>query len=152
MIHAQNTKGKVLMALTDGAAVTTTGYVDTRGWDYLTVDVGLDSAAATSNIMRACFLSHSDTTSFGATDKIVAFTGATATSTSAGFTFPTAADTANQTLIRMFMDLKARKRYVELSVTGPTADLIVYGHATLSRGKESPNTVTEAGAVGWARG
>lgn len=152
MIHAQNAKSEIML-FQDVTNATATGYIDTRGWDYLTLDLTIETVGATSSILQALFLSESDTTSFVATDKIVAFTGGAATSTSVGFVWPTQADTSNPQLVKFSVDLRARKRYIELSVMGnATAATYMHGLGTLSRGKVSPNTAAEAGADVWVRG
>lgn len=112
---AQTQKSVILVAPIEGTTNGVSGAVDTLGWDYLSVDFILDTAAATANVVDTCKLGESqDATNY--TD-IVAFTGGTATSTSVGFVLPTAADTSDPETYRMNVDLRGRERYIKASLT-----------------------------------
>jgi hypothetical protein len=90
MIHAQDAKVVDLIIPQSVASNSTvSGYVDTRGFDYLEVDLHLGTVAATSSITKSIALSESDTTAFVASDVITTFVGSAATSTSVGFVWPT---------------------------------------------------------------
>jgi hypothetical protein len=148
MIHAQDAKVAVLVAPASIASNTTTsGYVDTRGFDYLEVDLVLGTVAATSSITKSIALSESDTTAFVATDVITTFVGSAATSTSVGFVWPTVGVTSGSQIIRMGVDIRARKRYIELYWGAPAVAQTACALARLSRAGEMPNTAAEAGVT-----
>jgi len=143
MIHAQDSKGAVLIKpasiATNG---TSTGKVDCRGFDYLTIDVIADTAAAVTNKPTVLKLSEADGTSYA---DIVACTGGTVTSASVGFVFASMGTSASQIYTRFHLDLHKRKRYIKASVTSGTAALIWCVTGNLTRAGEMPASATEAG-------
>lgn len=148
MIHAQDGKMAVLVAPASIASNTTTsGYVDTRGFDYLEVDLVLGTVAATSSITKSIALSESDTTAFVATDVMTTFVGSAATSATVGFVWPTVGVTAGTQIIRMGVDVRARKRYIELYWGAPAVAQLASATARLSRAGQMPNTAGEAGVT-----
>lgn len=123
------------------AASTNTGYVDTKGYNYLTIDVVEMSASAATQV-TALGLAEGDTvpTSYTSETKIAAFTGAAATSTSAGFVLPTPSSTV-ENLYRFNVDLRGRKRYITL-LFQPAVSTRAAAIATLSMPQEGPAMVT----------
>jgi hypothetical protein len=76
-------------------------------------------------------------------DAIVALTGGTATSTSAGFVIPTQATMENGGKVIDFqLDLRKRKRYVKLVMT-PGQTAVLAPSAKLTRSETSADSVTE---------
>lgn len=147
MIHAQNTKGAVMIIPQSVATnATATATVDTKGFNYCDIELTIDTAASTSNLVAAFTVTEGDVT--GATEAIVAFTGGTATSTSVGFVIHNAASVCETvaSLGRLFIDLEKRKRYLKVAVTPGVAAQIVGVNAYLSRASIAPNTYLEAGA------
>ncbi|MDI9433118.1 MAG: hypothetical protein QM570_15485 [Planctomycetota bacterium] len=127
----------VLMHLADSAAsgADVVGVVDTIGFNYLTVDVLTGTASAAETAVTALQLgetddstAHSDVTTD--MDLIPAFTGAAATSTSAGFVLP-ARSSATTNIYRFNVDLRGRKRYIGCHfnpVTTVAEGVAIVGH------------------------
>jgi hypothetical protein len=126
---------------TNGA--TATGNIDRLGYDYVSVAVLLPTSDAVSNNPSTLKISESDDTVVTNFADVTAFVGDTA------FTIPncvTAASQVTAPFAVLNVDCKNRKRYLKVSVTPLTTQVIV-AHATLSRGKTSPDTTTEANAL-----
>lgn len=100
---------------TSGVTGTT---VDLLGARWAQIDVHINSATAQPTVFK---LTEGDSTS-AVTDAIVAFTGGTATSTSAGFVIPTFDSAASQ-LVRFNVDTRGRKRYLALTITAAAAHI-----------------------------
>lgn len=148
MIHAQDAKVQDLLVPQSVASnVTVSGYVDCRGFDYLEVDLTLGTVAATSSITKSIALSESDTTAFVATDVITTFVGSAATSATVGFVWPTVGVTSGSQRIRMCVNVKARKRYIELYYGAPAVAILAGAKARLSRAEQMPDTAAEAGVT-----
>jgi len=132
MFPLQNTKTVNVVAqaqiATNGSA---TGLVDTLGFDEVAVDVFLDSAASTSNNPVTLKLQECDTSNGTYAD----ITGLVGDATD-GFTVP-AADTANAQIVRMNVDVRARKRYLKLIATPGTAAQIIGATAVLGKAEQS---------------
>jgi len=111
-------------------------------FDYANILVHVGTSATTSAVMSTLKLSESDSvTSVTSMTDIVAFTGGTATSTSAGFVIPTA-QAGGGNLVELRVDLRNRKRYLGLTMT-PGQSLICGATAILSRASESQDTTTD---------
>ena len=125
------------------AASTTVGGIDTLGFDYCTIDLVIGSIASNTDVMTYLQVCESNTvkpTAYTDGDVIVALTGGTHTSATAGFVLP-AASTCTVVPVgsnyRMNIDLRGRKRYLGLLVTpGITANLSAV--AMLSRAHVDP--------------
>lgn len=141
MIHAQATKGGVLVELISATnAATATGTMDTLGFAYLTVDVVLGTTNVVSNNPTVLQLLESDDTVATNFVTIAAFTGDETTN---GFTIPTGDTAANQ-LVKMHVNLIGRKRYIEAEISPLTTQLMA-STFSLSRAAEMPATAAEAG-------
>jgi hypothetical protein len=142
MIHLQNTKEVLpVVGVAVTAGQTTTGAIDTLGYDYCLVSVIQGTAGATTAPIM-CKLSEGDTST--AFTDITDFVGDTATSTSAGYVLATTVSTAGAIIASLGVNTKARKRYLKLSATpGTTANIT--GHAILSRAETCPSTATLRG-------
>jgi hypothetical protein len=140
MIFPQKVKRVVLVHQTFTAASdTAAGTVDTKGFSYCMIDVHLGAASAASQNPSVLKVSEGDTTSSW-TD-IDALTG----DSTAGYTVPnsvTALTDGAQT-VGFGIDLRKRKRYLKLSVTGGVQPVCAV--ADLSRADEAPNTDAESG-------
>jgi hypothetical protein len=145
MIHAQG-MSEVLpvgpVAVTANAD--STGVVDCRGYDYLTLNVNISSAASTTNVPTTLKLSEGDTTS--AYTDILAFTGGTALSTAVGWVWPTPCSTACQTFVRLHVDLHKRMRYIQATMRHTTNSILATISGNLSRAGQMPITAAMAGA------
>ena len=131
-------------AIVDNAAYTTTE-IDTNGFDYCTIAVYI---GATDIAMAACKVQESDTSGSGFADVSgLDADGDTNTAGSAA-TLPTATDDNNFFLFEI--DLRGRKRYLDLSITAGngTAGTFAAAFAILSRGGTAPgNTTANRGDV-----
>lgn len=144
MIYSQTWKVQEVIvpaSITNDATVT--GNIDTIGFDRCDLIWQIATGSATDDVPTTAKVSEGDTTS-SYTD-IVAFTGGTATSTSAGFVIP-AVSTSARTFYKMSIDLKGRKRYLKCTLT-PVTTQINYVLGILSNGDIMPDTTTEAGTV-----
>ena len=116
-------------------AATATGSIDTKGFDFATIDVLATTSNDTTNNFSVLKLEEGDTTS----SYSAVSTGDT------DFTIP-AADTSNPQVVAQFrVDLRARKRYLKLSASPVTTQTIT-AVAHLSRADDLPVTATKAGA------
>jgi hypothetical protein len=145
MIHGQNCKSALVIyprALTTNADVT--GQVDTIGYKSAMFQWHFGVQGATTAYTTIKLAGGSTSTAW--TD-IVAFTGGTATSTSAGFVIPSGV-TADGHTIRMSVNLNAQERYIKAFVRGAdTASVIGCCVATLYRGETVADTTTEMGVT-----
>jgi hypothetical protein len=141
MIRAQERKQTSLIkGVSSATTATTTGTVDTLGYDYAQVHLVGDTGATALTVVS---LKEGDTTS--AYTAITAFTGGTATSTSAGFVIPDA-DTSTSPEVLMNVDLRGRKRYLQLAVTTGVAG-IIEANVGLMRGSTPSSQTIDEGVV-----
>jgi hypothetical protein len=104
------------------AAATNFAAIDTKGWDFLELDVVAGTGSAAETALTALRCGHSDTAPTDVTTDttaIPAFTGAAATSTSAGFVLPALSSTKLNTY-RFNVDLRGRKRYIACEMINTT--------------------------------
>ena len=118
------------------STATVTGVVDTLGYEEVKVCVHLDTAASTASNPTTCELAESDDLT-NYTD-ITGFVG----DATDGFTIP-AVSASLGTVIDPTIDVRARKRYLKLTLTPGGATQLVSALAVLSKAKESATpTVT----------
>lgn len=147
MINTQNCKAVILKTVISSSAADTSDYIDHAGYHYATFIVGGAVATATnsSQTLTTLTLTEGDTTS--SFSSITGFVGGTA------FTIPVNNDTAARLSYRMDVDLRNRKRYLQMSIRAAAAGSTDTSVACiLSRAEQSPNTTTEAGVLGWTIG
>jgi hypothetical protein len=118
--------------------------VDTLGYNYLVLNVHVDTIAATSSKPNELKISEADVTNVSSTSAIVALTGGTATSTSVGFVIP-AGDTSNSDVFSFKLDLRGRKRYIFAHYSPLDAATICSASAVLFSGEQTPDTAAEDG-------
>lgn len=138
----QQTKAVIVLAptsTTNGA--TSTGSVDTLGYDRLSIDVFQTTSNNTTNNLSVCKLSESDTTDATNFSDITAFVGDGV----GGFTVPVA-DTSNNQLYKFNLDLRGRKRYIKFTASPVTTQTIA-AIANLSKAEEAPITASKAGVA-----
>ncbi len=140
----QNTK---VVSMTPPAAIVdntsyTTAEVDTKGWDYAQIICYL---GATDIAMAALSVTESDTTGSGHAD-VTGLVMGTSTDID-GNTSALPASTDDNKIIVFDIDLRKRKRYLDVTATAGdgTAGTYLTALCLLSRGKESPTTVAERG-------
>lgn len=102
---------------TNGA--TTSGNIDCLGYDYLSVDLIAPTADVVSNKFSVCKLSHSETTDATNFSDLTKFVAGGA----GGFTLANA-DTAAAYGVKMNVDLRGLKRYVKLTVSPRTTQVL----------------------------
>lgn len=135
MMPLQNVKTvSVIKPQSVATNATATGVIDRLGYDEVAINVHLDTAAATSSNPAVLKVGEGDTST--------AFTDITALvgDGQGGFTIP-AADTSAPQIIRLNLDARARKRYLQVSLTsagaaqlaGVTADLNKADDTTVAR-------------------
>jgi hypothetical protein len=137
---------KIVFALDETsktAAATATARFDTLGYDQLSIMVRAGTADVVSNKPTVLKLQEADTTDATNLVNIAGFVGGT------DFTIPNANTAATATLQNDYqfnVDCRARKRYIVVSISPATTQLIkVVGVQT--RGEQSPSNATKANAM-----
>lgn len=125
---------------------THTHTLDTKGFSYASIDVAFEpvAAAGTNNpIAHVLTLQHGDTTgSFSAVDGFVAGTD---------YTLPTPSNTNDSTVVRLNVNLEAKKRYLRLNVT-PRSDIAVATAVRLGVAEAVPVAAGSAGVHAFVSG
>lgn len=141
MNHLEMTKSVTGADVATNSSTTAVLRVDTLGYDYASIDVvygavlaaGTNSAAA-----QTLTLKHSDAASSGY-DVISGYPTVTA---------PTAAaSSAAASIVRFDVDMRGRKRYLEVASSPNTLSTVVVV-ARLGKGEVGPATASEKGVVG----
>lgn len=146
MLPAQNVKYVAIVpafqTIKDNASFTTTE-VDTKDWDYLEVVMYV---GATDIAMAALSVTESDTSGSGH-NNITGVVWGTSTNID-GSTSALPAATDDNTFQVAHIDLRGRKRYIDVTATAGNGTNGTYlcGFYRLSRGKVVPDTATEMGA------
>lgn len=139
MIMAQHPKQSIFFHKTAVATnADSTARVDTLGFDYLTLGLIIDSAAAVSSNPSTMDIQESDDTVVTNFATITGGTGDT------DFTIPNAV-TENQQLFFFGVDLRGRKRYIRINGRAAGAAQLWSGVASLYRGDETPISAAEMG-------
>lgn len=140
MNYSEDTKAVTKIGVADNTTATTfTMSIDTLGFAYASVDVIFEPvlvAGTNSTVAISCNLQQSDTDS--AYVNVTGFVGGTS------YTIPTPANTNDTNVVRFNLDLRGRKRYLNVSAT-PQAASIIAASARLSKGALGPTSATEAG-------
>ncbi len=126
--------------------------IDTLGFEYAAIDVIFEpvlAAGTNSAVCLACKLQHGDTTS-SYTD-VSGFVGGTATSSTVAFSFPTPGNTNDTNVVRFNVDLRGKRRYLNVFAT-PQVASVVCTNARLSKGNVAPQNSTEAGVKSFVSG
>jgi len=117
-------------------AATTTGTLDTLGFDFAVIDVMSTTSNAATNNLSVLTLSEGDTTS----SYSAVSTGDT------DFTIASA-DTSDDEVVAQFrVDLRARKRHLKLACS-PLTTQTIWAHAQLYKGDELPVNAAKANAA-----
>lgn len=130
------------------------GQIDTKGFNFLTIDLMTGTVASAETAVTTLQLGESDTAPTDVTtdcDAIAALTGAAATSTTAGFVLPPASS-ATANLYRFNIDLRGRKRYIAATFVAAgqiAAGVAMIGH--LHRTEVTPAMSTIGTATAGAR-
>ena len=136
MFPLQNTGlVSVITPTSTATTATSTGNIDTLGYESVLVAVHLNSQAATSSNPATLKLSESD-------DTVVSnFADITD-----GFTIP-AVSASLGTVVQMNVDCRARKRYLKVTITPAGTTQIVAATAVLGKAKDSTAAAAKAGVV-----
>jgi hypothetical protein len=142
MNHLESTKTVASLGTADTATnATFTHSIDTLGYDYASIDVVMEaSTATTAAVALALKLGQSDTNSAFA--DITAFVGGG----SGGFTIPTTSLTGASNIVRFNLDMRGKKRYLQVSAT-PVAASVVCSVARLGKGDVGPVAAAEVGVA-----
>ena len=142
MNHLESTKTVAKLGTSDTTtAQTFTHSIDTLGYDYASIDIVFEQTAATTDdVATALKLGHGDTTN--SYDDITAFVGGG----SGGFTIPTTSATDASNIVRFNLDLRGRRRYLQVSAT-PIAASVVCSVARLGKAEVGPSSASEAGVA-----
>lgn len=122
-------------------AATAAGNVDTKGYDFASIDVLMATSNDTTNNPTVFKLAESDDTVTTNFSDITVFVG----DDSDGWTIP-AAETAATNAPNAFkfnVDLSGRKRYLRLSIS-PLTTQVITAIANLSKAEQSPVSSTDA--------
>jgi len=114
--------------------------LDTLGFDYCTIYVYFGAMAAA---MTALSVKEGDTSGSYDSSAIAAY-GATADIAGSTSALPTASD--DNKCFMFDIDLKGRKRYLELTATGAAGANLIGAFALLSRADNGPVTAADRGA------
>lgn len=128
-------------AIVDNAAYTT-AEIDTIGYDYAVINVYL---GATDIAAAALQVTESDTAGSGHAAIVGTRFGTDAND--AGSTAALPSSTDDNKFFAFFIDLRGRKRYLDLNLTAGdgTAGTFAVAWAELWRAKDAPRTAAEAG-------
>ena len=141
----------MIVPTTVAAASTTTGYVDTKGFDFAIINI-VGNTQLVSNIPTVLRLGQSDTapTAFADTTVITNFVGGTVTSGSVGFVIPTPVTTTDSGVntypAQFRVDLRGRQRYLAIEYSPLTTDTVSVD-CNLFRGDESPERAGSANVL-----
>ena len=125
------------------AAATASGNIDRLGYDYVSIAVLLPTDDVVSNKPTVLKISESDDTVVTNFASVSGFVGGT------DFTIPNAITSATSVTAPyavLNVDCKARKRYLKVSVS-PATTQVVNVVATLSKAKQLPTTTTLQNAL-----
>ena len=112
-------------------AATASGIIDTLGYDFAEIDVIATSSNDTTNNPSVLKIGEGDTTS--------AFTNVSGAVGDTDFTIPNCyTNTASDFKVKFSVDCRARKRYLQVSVS-PVTTQIITAIANLHKGDEGPD-------------
>ena len=111
----------ILNKTATAAGTELSGYVDTKGYDYLVLNA-INICTVAASPLTGLRVREDDTVPTAFTDMtaIVKFTGAAATSTSAGFVLP-GNNSVVDNIHQFNIDLRGRKRYIGLDMVPTTS-------------------------------
>jgi len=122
------------LSTTNGA--TTSGVIDTLGYDFAEIDVIATSSNNVTNNPSVLKLSESD--------DATTYTDVSGAVGDTDFTIPAVyTSTASDYKVKFSVDCRPRKRYLKVSVS-PVTTQIITAIANLHKGDEGPNSATDA--------
>jgi len=143
MLHINDCAVCVMPPATCSSGETHTMTIDCADFDQMNVIVGMMTHDTSKAALATC--SFTEGTNSAAGTAIVALTGGTSVvADSTGFTIPTGAYMGLGSVMEFQIDLKKRKRYLNLVMTpGDSTATGTYAVARLSRGTYSRDTAAE---------
>ena len=159
-MYRQNGAGIVCMRPTLQTAASTTLMsfskldVDGQPYDYANwyINLGTQVTNCSAVHISEVLIAESDTvTSVSSMTTIVAFSGSATTDTTHGWTIPAVATTGDGGVVELQMDLRKRKKYLGVKITGAAAAsnvTTISAVVLLSDAKESHDTATRKNHVG----
>jgi len=142
MQHVENTKSVTKIETADITTATTHQHsIDTLGFGHASVDVVFEPVAAAgtnSAVAIALKLQEGDTTS--SYSDITAFVG----DGTGGFTVPTPGNTTDTNVVRFDVDLRGRKRYLNVYAT-PQAASVIASNVRLGKGEDGVDSAADKG-------
>jgi hypothetical protein len=140
--HLENTRTVADHTENVTAAQTHTMVIDTILFDYASVDVGFEpwTNAGFTNQPVATVLRLEESNDNASYASLPPFVGGGP----GGFTIPTPANTADDLLVRLDVDLRGRKRYLRVSATPHTTGTI-YSVCRLGKGEDGPDSAEKKG-------
>lgn len=138
MIPVQAKQVIVIAQASTTNAATATGNIDTRGYDFLSLDVIMATSNVVSNNPTVFKLAQCDTTVVTSFADITAFVG----DGTGGWTIPNCVTSGNWGM-KFNVDLRGLKRYLKLSIS-PLTTQVITAIANLFHGTESPGNTTKA--------
>ena len=119
-------------------AATASGNIDGLGYDFVEIDVIMTSSNDTTNNPTVLKLSESDDT------VVTNFADVSGAVGDTDFTIPAAfTNTASDFKVKFSVDLRPRKRYLKVSISPLTTQIITVV-ANLHKGDEGPTNTTDA--------
>ena len=147
MNEHQLTKTVVQPPASVASTATTTMTFDTIGWDFAVVDVFCGTQTTTDPAITTLkFLENDTNTNASNMVAITALTGGTAGNTSGNFVIPAVTVTGVGAAIQFQIDLRKRKRYMQLNITPGTTE-VVGAVVKLSRGEISALTAAQKSGI-----
>jgi len=142
--HLENSKS-VASAIATGSSVaagTVALTVDTREWDYLSVDAVFSTAAASSAVASILTLKAADTEA-----TLADYTGTYDVSGVTSAANTSAAQTAGVNVVRFDLDLRGKPRYISFAAAPNDTDASVILVGRLGKGANGPDNASEAGLL-----
>jgi len=139
-----------MRAVTCSAAATSSGFVDTLGYNFCSIDISIfpGHTTATNNPTVFKLGQSNDTYLSNATD-ITAFVGDGV----GGWTIPNIPTvTTTPYTVKMNVDCRSLARYLHLEMSALGTTLTATAYANLYRAEQLPNTAAETGQTGAAQG
>lgn len=142
MYHSKAEKSVAVAGASFTAGATFTASIDRLGYDFVSMDLITATSNTPTNTLTVLKVTEGDTSSITSASAITNLTGGTSTG---NFTIPNA-DSSNPNIFRIDVDCRGRKRYLFVSASPQTTQIIALA-ARLRRAKQSPQTTTDQGTL-----
>lgn len=152
MLHIAHVKNFVMIApaALATAATATNAILDTSGFRSALITVAFNAASATNSNATLASISLQESDQSSATSSFTTISGGGGLTAASGTSFAIGVNnqTSSGAVLQYAVDLRGRKRYLQLIATNGTAANVTHiaAVASLSRAEQVPNSATEAGA------